>query len=123
MGRSPMMRPMLRLLTAGESHGKALVGVLEGLPAGVPFRSEDLGHELARLLPGEVTALARAECDLSNPDQIVQATRRAKPHLIVNAAGDGVPGRIRSAGPAILETHMLVLNSALAVSRCSPGRS
>ena len=39
-GPSPMMNAMLRLLTAGESHGKALVGVLEGLPAGVPVSPE-----------------------------------------------------------------------------------
>jgi chorismate synthase len=39
---------MLRLLTAGESHGKELVAVLEGLPAGVPFSSESLSEELAR---------------------------------------------------------------------------
>jgi chorismate synthase len=39
---------MLRLLTAGESHGKALVAVLEGLPAGVPVRLADLDAELAR---------------------------------------------------------------------------
>ena len=39
---------MLRLLTAGESHGKELVAVLEGLPAGVPFSSEALSEELAR---------------------------------------------------------------------------
>ena len=47
-----MMCGMLRLLTAGESHGRGLVAVLEGLPAGVPFRSEDLGHELARRRKG-----------------------------------------------------------------------
>jgi hypothetical protein len=39
---------MLRLLTAGESHGKELVVVLEGLPAGVPFSSQALSAELAR---------------------------------------------------------------------------
>jgi len=39
---------MLRLLTAGESHGKELVAVLEGLPAGVPFSSQALANELAR---------------------------------------------------------------------------
>src|SRR5207302_100554 len=39
---------MLRLLTAGESHGKELVAVLEGLPAGVPFSSKALADELAR---------------------------------------------------------------------------
>src|SRR5919201_228574 len=39
---------MLRLLTAGESHGKALVGILEGLPAGVPVSEKALTDELAR---------------------------------------------------------------------------
>ena len=40
--------PMLRLLTAGESHGKALVGVLEGLPAGIPVSPKEIAAELAR---------------------------------------------------------------------------
>jgi chorismate synthase len=39
---------MLRYLTAGESHGQALVAVLEGLPAGVPLTSKDIASELAR---------------------------------------------------------------------------
>ena len=39
---------MLRWLTAGESHGPALVAVLEGLPAGVSTSSSALGDELAR---------------------------------------------------------------------------
>ncbi len=39
---------MLRMLTAGESHGQALVATLEGLPAGVPVRSDELAGELAR---------------------------------------------------------------------------
>jgi chorismate synthase len=39
---------MLRLLTAGESHGKGLVGVLEGLPAGVPVSPKEIAGELAR---------------------------------------------------------------------------
>ena len=39
---------MLRLLTAGESHGRALVAVLEGLPAGLPVAAEDIRGELAR---------------------------------------------------------------------------
>jgi chorismate synthase len=43
-----MMNRMLRLLTAGESHGKALVGVLEGLPAGVPISFKEIAQELAR---------------------------------------------------------------------------
>ncbi|WP_411283672.1 chorismate synthase [Lapillicoccus sp.] len=39
---------MLRWLTAGESHGPALVAVLEGLPAGVEVTSRDVGAALAR---------------------------------------------------------------------------
>jgi chorismate synthase len=39
---------MLRLLTAGESHGRGLVGILEGLPAGVPISHKAVADELAR---------------------------------------------------------------------------
>lgn len=39
---------MLRWLTAGESHGPALVAILEGLPAGVEVTSETISTELAR---------------------------------------------------------------------------
>ena len=39
---------MLRWLTAGESHGPALVGILEGLPAGVEVTTADIQATLAR---------------------------------------------------------------------------
>ena len=39
---------MLRYLTAGESHGRALVVVVEGLPAGLPVEAADVAAELAR---------------------------------------------------------------------------
>jgi chorismate synthase len=39
---------MLRWLTAGESHGPALVGVLEGMPADVPITTADVARELQR---------------------------------------------------------------------------
>lgn len=39
---------MLRWLTAGESHGPALVAILEGLPSGVAVSSEDIRSALAR---------------------------------------------------------------------------
>src|SRR5690554_4494743 len=42
------MAPMLRWLTAGESHGPALVGILEGLPAGVEVTTADVQSALAR---------------------------------------------------------------------------
>lgn len=40
--------PMIRFLTAGESHGPGLVAIVEGLPAGLPFATDDLAAELAR---------------------------------------------------------------------------
>src|SRR3954467_11096193 len=39
---------MLRWLTAGESHGAALVGVLDGLPAAVEVTTDDVRLALAR---------------------------------------------------------------------------
>ncbi len=39
---------MLRWLTAGESHGQALVGILEGLPAGVTITTDEIASALAR---------------------------------------------------------------------------
>ncbi len=39
---------MLRYLTAGESHGRALVVIVEGLPAGLPVQAGDIADELKR---------------------------------------------------------------------------
>jgi chorismate synthase len=43
---------MLRFTTAGESHGQALVSILEGIPAGLPLVAEDINRELARRQQG-----------------------------------------------------------------------
>jgi len=39
---------MLRYLTAGESHGEALIGIVEGMPAGVPVTRAMIDEQLAR---------------------------------------------------------------------------
>lgn len=39
---------MIRYLTAGESHGRALVVIVEGLPAGLSVTAEDVAAELGR---------------------------------------------------------------------------
>lgn len=39
---------MFRYLTAGESHGPALIAILEGLPAGLPLSEEAINSQLAR---------------------------------------------------------------------------
>lgn len=38
----------LRFLTAGESHGPAVLTIIEGLPAGLPLAPEDINPDLAR---------------------------------------------------------------------------
>jgi chorismate synthase len=43
---------MLRLLTAGESHGQALVGIVEGVPAGLELTAEYINHQLWRRQQG-----------------------------------------------------------------------
>lgn len=42
----------LTFTTAGESHGKALVVIVEGLPAGLPVSAEFVGIQLARRMQG-----------------------------------------------------------------------
>jgi chorismate synthase len=39
---------MLRMLTAGESHGPGLTVIVEGLPAGVPVDIDRINRDLAR---------------------------------------------------------------------------
>lgn len=43
---------MIRFLTAGESHGKGLVTIVDGLPAGLAFLKEGLEAELGRRRQG-----------------------------------------------------------------------
>jgi chorismate synthase len=39
---------MIRYLTAGESHGEALIGIVEGMPAGIPVTSARINEHLGR---------------------------------------------------------------------------
>ena len=43
---------LLRFTTAGESHGPALISILEGMPAGLPLLAADVDVELARRQQG-----------------------------------------------------------------------
>ena len=42
----------LRYLTAGESHGKALIGILEGIPSGLSLSERDVDKDLERRQKG-----------------------------------------------------------------------
>ena len=43
---------MIRYLTAGESHGQCLVGILEGMPAGLEISEEEIAVDLRRRQQG-----------------------------------------------------------------------
>ena len=43
---------MLRYLTAGESHGPALLAILEGVPSNVPVGAAEINRDLARRMVG-----------------------------------------------------------------------
>ena len=42
----------LRFLTAGESHGRGLTAIIEGVPAGLPLSEEQIARDLARRQQG-----------------------------------------------------------------------
>ena len=42
----------IRFLTAGESHGKALTGIIEGIPAGLVIDVDYINRQLARRQKG-----------------------------------------------------------------------
>jgi len=44
--------PQLRYFTAGESHGQCMVGILEGLPAGLKIAADAINRDLARRQKG-----------------------------------------------------------------------
>ncbi len=43
---------MIRYLTAGESHGPEITGIVEGVPAGVPLTEEEIAEQLERRQKG-----------------------------------------------------------------------
>jgi chorismate synthase len=55
---------LVRLSTFGESHGKALGGILEGIPAGFSIDTEELQNDLDRRRPGQSAIVSqRKESD------------------------------------------------------------
>ncbi len=55
---------IFRLTTFGESHGAAVGGVIDGMPAGIPIDTDFIQHELDRRRPGQSKlTTARQEAD------------------------------------------------------------
>ncbi len=43
---------IIRFLTAGESHGRGLIGIVEGIPSDLPLSTDDINRELKRRQTG-----------------------------------------------------------------------
>ena len=55
---------IFRLTTFGESHGEAIGGVIDGMPAGIAIDNDFIQHELDRRRPGQSSiTTARQEAD------------------------------------------------------------
>lgn len=67
---------MLRFLTAGESHGQALVTIVEGMPAGLPIDEDSLARDLRRRQGGY--GRGRRMAIESDRAQIVSGVRRGR---------------------------------------------
>jgi dTDP-4-dehydrorhamnose reductase len=88
-------------------------------------KNGQVGGELAAVLShlAEVTALDRHQLDLSDPDQIRQAIRSTRPHVIVNAAAytfvdlaesqEGEARVINAYAPAIMAEEAKRIGAAL----------
>ena len=59
---------MLRFLTAGESHGRGLVVIVEGLPAGLPVVVDDRTHAWLIANPNVEITIDVGSTTLTLPD-------------------------------------------------------
>jgi len=98
---------MIRFLTAGESHGPGLAGIIEGLPANLPIDIEAVNHELFRRQQGfgrgarmkmekdriEVLSGVRFNKTLGSPVSFVLRNKDWDNWRGVMAQGEGEPGK------------------------------
>jgi chorismate synthase len=113
---------VIRYLTAGESHGHALVGIVEGIPAGLSISSEYIDHQLRRRQHGygrggrmkiesdSVTILSgvRHRRTLGSPIALLVKNRDAQnwaEKMAIDGTGEGIekisiprPGHVDFAG-------------------------
>jgi chorismate synthase len=79
----------LRYLTAGESHGKGLVGILEGLPSGVPVAVGDVERQLRRRRQGP----GRSERQELEDDRVLILSGLAKGRTLGSPVSVLIPNR------------------------------
>jgi len=59
---------ILRLTTAGESHGPAMTGILDGFPPGIRIDTRDIDRFLSLRAPGHLPGIASARTDCEHAE-------------------------------------------------------
>lgn len=104
---------MLRWLTAGESHGKALVGILDGMPAGVPISETAFSELLVRRLSGygrgsRAASIERDRAELLSGVRFGLTTGSPISVLIRNADAEAHAQAMETFGPRPLDVASVV---------------
>ena len=116
---------MLRFLTAGESHGPALVVTVEGLPAGVPILIDDIAASwrAAGSATAAVRACASRRTRSSSSAASATAARSASPLAILIRNSEWATGKWADEMSAAPGRTALAADPAPARSRRSRGHA
>lgn len=115
---------MLRWITAGESHGPELIGVIEGLPAGVGLLASDIGDELARRRLGYGRgARMKFEEDLVTISSGVRHGKTQGGPIAIRVANSEWPKWEQIMNPAPVDEAELTGARAAALTRPRPGHA
>ncbi|WP_203579441.1 chorismate synthase [Microbacterium hibisci] len=115
---------MLRVLTAGESHGPELVAVMEGLPAGVPISRAAIQADLARrkLGYGRGSRMKFEEDELTISSGVVHGTSLGSP-IALRIGNTEWPKWVEVMSPEPIELTDKSRGRGAALTRPRPGHA
>lgn len=115
---------MLRVLTAGESHGPELVAVMEGLPAGVPVSRAAIQADLARrkLGYGRGSRMKFEEDELTISSGVVHGTSIGSP-IALRIGNTEWPKWVEVMSPDPVELTEKSRGRGAALTRPRPGHA
>src|SRR6478752_7051264 len=115
---------MLRVLTAGESHGPELVAVMEGLPSGVPISRAAIQADLARrkLGYGRGSRMKFEEDELTISSGVVHGTSLGSP-IALRIGNTEWPKWVEVMSPEPIELTEKSRGRGAALTRPRPGHA
>lgn len=110
---------MLRYLNAGESHGKYLLAILEGMPAGLPLTAEEVNHDLIRRQKG----YGRGGRMRVEEDRVEFACGVRKGHTLGNPIGLLIPNKDWDNWKEVMAVEPGPVSAEKVVTRPRPGHA